>query len=171
MHIGQQYGPGGPENGEALLDRPGNPLAFTRELQLITSGLTLETAGIRAVKYIPDNDSGDNSENDFVIARFADAVLMKAEAMSRKGDNGAAQTLVQSLQYEGTTTISSVDDILNVRGRDLWWEGYRRNDRVRFGVYLAPYQLKEYVSDPKYVLFPIPADALANPNITQNPGY
>jgi hypothetical protein len=171
MHIGQQYGPGGPGVGEALLDRPGNPLFFTRELELITSGLTLETAGIRAVKYVPDNDSGDNAENDFVIARYADAVLMKAEAMARKGDTGGAQTLVQSLQYEGTTTISSVDDILTVRGRDLWWEGYRRNDRVRFGVYLAPYQLKEFESDPKYVLMPIPADALANPNITQNPGY
>ena len=169
--IGQQYGPGGPGVGEALSDRPGNPLAFTRELELITSGSTLETAGIRGIKYVPDNDNGDNAENDYVIARYADAVLMKAEAQARKGDMGGAQASVQSITNESDTNISSVDDLLDVRARELWWEGYRRNDRVRFGAFLDPVQLKDYQSDPKYILMPIPADALVNPNMTQNPGY
>jgi hypothetical protein len=171
MHIGQQYGPGGPATGEALKDRPGSPLVFTRELQLITSGSTLETAGIRAVKYVPDNAGGDNAENDMVLARYADAILMKAEAMARMSDLSAAQDLVQMLPNEASTNVGSVDDILEVRARELWWEGWRRNDRVRFGKFLDPVQLKNYQSDPKYVLMPIPADALVNPNITQNPGY
>ena len=171
MHIGQQYGPGGPDNGEALKDRPGAPLIFTRELTLITSGSTLETAGIRGVKYAPDNDGGDNADNDFVIARYSEAILMAAEAWARKGDVGTAQGLVNMIPNESTTTISSVDAILEVRARELWWEGWRRNDRVRFGVFLAPMDLKPYESDPKYVLMPIPADALVNPNISQNPGY
>jgi len=171
FHIGQQYGPGGPGVGPALKDRPGAPLIFTKELTLITSGTSLETAGIRGVKYVPDMVSGDNANNDFVIARYGEALLMKAEALARTGNVAGAQTIVQSFKNEKTTTIASVDDLLNVRARELWWEGWRRNDRVRFGKFLAPVQLKEYESDPKYVLFPIPADALANPNITQNPGY
>lgn len=172
FQIGQQYGPGGPNGGgEMLLDRPGNPLIFTEELTLITGGATLETAGIRGVKYVPDYADADNPNNDFVIARLADAYLMKAEAMARMGDTGGAQTIVQMLQHEGSTTVNSVDDILEVRARELWWEGWRRNDRIRFGVYLSPVQLKDYESDRRAVLMPIPADALANPNISQNPGY
>ncbi len=171
FQIGQQYGPGGPGVGVALTDRPGAPLIFTRELSLITSGTTLETAGIRGVKYVPDNVSGDNADNDFVIARYADALLMKAEALARTGDMGSAQTIVQQLSDESTTTINSVDNIIDVRARELWWEGWRRNDRVRFEQFLSPEGLKEYQSDPKYVLMPIPADALVNPNITQNLGY
>lgn len=171
FQIGQQYGPGGPGVGAALNDRPGNPLVFTKELTLITGGTTLETAGIRGVKYVPDNASGDNADNDFVIARYGEALLMKAEALARKGDLAGAQTIVQGFDHESSTSLSNVDDLLDVRARELWWEGWRRNDRVRFGKFLSPVQLKEYESDPKYVLFPIPAAALANPNITQNPGY
>ena len=154
-----------------LKDRPGNKLIFTPELTLITGGSTLETAGIRGVKYKPDFNNLDNPNNDVVIARYADALLMKAEAMARMSDTGGAQALVQQLPNESTTSISSVDNILDVRARELWWEGWRRNDRIRFGVYLSSRELKNYDSDPRAVLMPIPADALANPNIAQNPGY
>lgn len=171
FQIGQQYGPGGPGVGAELEDRTGQPLVFTEDLTLITGGTTLETAGIRGVKYIPDYADADNPNNDFVIARLADAYLMKAEAMARMGDTVGAQDIVQMLQHEGSTTIGSVDDILEVRARELWWEGWRRNDRIRFGVFLSPVELKNYESDPRAVLMPIPADALANPNISQNPGY
>lgn len=179
FQIGQQYGPGGPGVGDPLDDRLGNPLIFTKEVELVNSGSAIEVAGIRGVKYVPDyggsadgdNAGRDNADNDFVIARYADALLMKAEALARKGDTGGAQTLVQQLANEASTTISSVDDILDVRARELWWEGWRRNDRVRFGVYLSSMELKEYDSDPKYILYPIPAGALLNPNLVQNPGY
>lgn len=171
FQVGQQYGPGGPGVGDALTDRQDRPLVFTPEVNLIVGGNVLESAGIRGVKYMPDYGDNDNPNNDYVIARYADALLMKAEAMARMGDTGAAQTIVQSLTYEASTTIGSVDDILDVRARELWWEGFRRNDLIRFGQYLAPAQLKEYESDPRAVLMPIPADALANPNISQNPGY
>jgi hypothetical protein len=48
--VGQQFAP-----GVTPQDRNNNPLFFTPELTLITSGKTLETAGIRGVKYIPDS--------------------------------------------------------------------------------------------------------------------
>lgn len=171
FQIGQQYGPGGPGVGPALKDRLNNNLVFTKEITLITGGNSLEFAGVRGVKYVPDYNGGDNADNDFVVARYADALLMKAEALARKGDNGGAQTVVQTIDDESTTTISSVDDIYNVRGRELWWEGWRRNDMIRFGTFLNPRELKPIQSDPKYLLLPIPLAGTTNPNISQNPGY
>ena len=171
FQVGQQYGPGGPGVGPALEDRLGNPLVFTKEIQLITGGATLESAGIRGVKYVPDNAGGDNADNDFVIARYADALLMKAEALARKGDLAGAQTIVDTMTDETSTPVNSVDDIYNVRARELWWEGWRRNDMIRFGTFLNSRELKPYESDPKYLLYPIPLAGTTNPNITQNPGY
>ena len=66
---------------------------------------------------------------------------------------------------------NTLDGIYAERGRELWWEGWRRNDMIRFGKFLNQKALKPYVSDAKYSLFPIPAGALLNPNIKQNPGY
>ena len=171
MQIGQQYGPGGPGVGPMLEDRLGSKLVFTRELSLITDGATLESAGIRTVKYVPDYDSGDNVDNDFVIARYADALLMKAEALARKGDLGSAQSLVQQLDNESTTTVGSVDDMSDIRARELWHEGWRRSDMIRFGIFLDERELKPLVSDAKFLLMPIPLAGTTNPNITQNPGY
>jgi hypothetical protein len=171
FQIGQQYGPGGPGVGPSLMDRNNHPLVFTKEVQLITGGATLETAGIRTIKYVPDNASNDNPDNDFVVARYADALLMKAEAMARKGDNAGAQTIVNQMAGEESTVIGSVDALLDVRARELWWEGWRRNDMIRFGTFLGERELKPYVSDPKYLLYPIPLAGTTNPNISQNPGY
>jgi hypothetical protein len=42
---------------------------------------------------------------------------------------------------------------------------------ISFGKFLEERELKPYVSDAKYLLFPIPAEALFNANLTQNPGY
>ena len=64
-----------------------------------------------------------------------------------------------------------VDGIYAERTKELWWEGWRRNDMIRFGKFLAIRELKPYVSDNKYILYPIPADALFNANLKQNPGY
>jgi sugar lactone lactonase YvrE len=70
--------------------------------------------------------------------------------------------------------------ILDERGRELYWEGYRRTDLVRFGelttsTYLWPWKggvSNGMATDAKYNLFPLPAsDVSANPNLKQNPGY
>lgn len=77
------------------------------------------------------------------------------------------------------TTIN-LQNILDERGRELNFEGMRRQDLIRFGKftggsYLWPWKggVKEGTSIPDtYKLFPIPTTALqANPNLTQNPGY
>lgn len=85
-----------------------------------------------------------------------------------------ALALVNELRSKrGATSKSSVDltELLNERGRELYIEGWRRNDQIRFGTYTLPRPLKPG-NDPKRVLYPIPGPALSsNPNLKQNPGY
>jgi hypothetical protein len=64
--VGQQFAPG----GVTRLRRNNNPLFFY-ELTLITSGKTLETAGIRGVKYIPDSGNLNVPDNDLVLMRYS----------------------------------------------------------------------------------------------------
>ena len=119
------------------------------------------------------------------IFRFADVVLMVAEAKLRQAspDAAGALTLVNSVRtIRGATPWASVtlvnssnvadpNTLLAERGRELYWESWRRQDLIRFGVYLVPWALKTE-DDPKNLLFPIPSDQLiANPNLAQNPGY
>jgi starch-binding outer membrane protein, SusD/RagB family len=173
FQVGQQYAKGGVT---PLKDRKGNPLVFTPEISLIVSGSSIETAGIRAVKYVPDWLDLIAPDNDYVFYRYADALLMKAEAIVRGGTVGTGSTpaaIMLSLAARAGVTAApaTLDGIYAERGRELWLEGWRRNDMIRFGTFLKPRQLKPSDSDPKYVLLPIPAAALLNPNLKQNPGY
>jgi hypothetical protein len=168
--VGQQYD----QNGTALLDRKGNPLAFTPEVNIVETGNNLEVTGIRVMKYIIDYNHGDNADNDLVIYRYADVLLMKAEAMLRTGDAAGALAIVNQIRtarHASTLGSLNLDELLAERGRELYWEGGRRQDLIRFGKFLQAWQTKP-ASDPKYLLFPIPSSALAvNPNLVQNPGY
>jgi len=168
--IGQQVD----KNGVELDDRKGNKLAYTREVAAIETGNNLEVTGIRVIKYPIDYNGGDNADNDYVYLRYADVLLMKAEAQMRNGDAGAL-TIVNDLRTKrGATALASLnaDNLLAERGRELYWEGNRRTDMIRFGKFLAPFQEKPNTSGPERLLFPIPAAALAvNPNLEQNAGY
>jgi hypothetical protein len=168
--IGQQYD----QNGTALQDRKGNPLAFTPEVALVETGNNLEITGIRVIKYPIDYTGGDNADNDYVFFRYADVLLMKAEALLRGGDASGALTIVNQIRANrGATALGALtlDDLLAERGRELYWEGWRRQDLIRFGKFLNAWQEKP-ASGPERLLFPIPAADLAvNPNLEQNPGY
>jgi starch-binding outer membrane protein, SusD/RagB family len=168
--VGQQFGPGGVT---PLTDRNASPLVFTKELTIITSGATLETAGIRGIKYEPDNSNLEKPDNDYVLMRYSDALLMKAEAIAR-GGSGSLGTIAADLAArtgQAAVDLTSLDNIYAERGRELWWEGWRRNDMIRFGKFLNARALKSDVSATKCLLYPLPTAALYNPNITQNPGY
>ena len=70
-----------------------------------------------------------------------------------------------------TTNTFDPLTLLAERGREMYWEYVRRTDLIRFGVFLKPWPYKP-ADDVKYLLFPIPSQALAaNPNLKQNPGY
>jgi len=167
---GQQFN----ENGDELMDRGGNPLAFTREVSLIEAGANLEVTGVRVMKFAPDYVTGDQAETDYPIFRYADVLLMKAEALMRTGDEAGALAIVNDLRAERSATALtalSADALLDERGFELYWEGHRRQDMIRFGKYLDAYTEKGTTGTER-LLFPIPNTALAvNPNLTQNPGY
>ena len=99
---------------------------------------------------------------------------MKAEALLRTGAAGDALTIVNSIrEARGASDLGSLtlDNLLDERGRELYLELVRRQDLIRFGKFLDPWQLKDK-DDPKYLLFTIPNEQLAaNPNLKQNPGY
>lgn len=172
--LGQQYNQG----GTALQDRKGNPLSFTKAVKAVeTDPNTLEVTGIRVVKYPPDYSNGDNVDNDFVIFRYADVLLMQAEAYLRNAPANAslARDLVNTVRTRsGASTLGSVtlDQVLDERGRELYWEGWRRQDLIRFSKFLSPDELRTTASPESRLLFPVPAQQLAaNPNLSQNSGY
>ncbi len=160
---GQQFG----VDGEVLQDRGGNPLVFTPEVGLAGNN---ERAGIRVLKYHPSDFL------NLVLLRYADAYLMKIEAILRGGaptGGETAQSMLDNLRnVRGVESIpATLDEILNERGRELYWEGWRRNDQVRFGTFDDPWEGKTN-SDAFRLLYPIPQIALdSNPNLEQNPGY
>jgi len=192
FQIGQQFN----EMGVALKDRKGNPLAFNPAISpdMKEVGGNLEVTGIRVVKYPPDFSNGtknyeSNAGNDIVIFRYSDVVLMVAEAKLRAAaaDPAGALVLVNGLRAaRGAAALPSIklvgsgtvvqtlydpNAILTERGRELYWESVRRTDLIRFGVETQLYQYKPS-DDPKYLVFPIPNQALAaNPNLKQNTGY
>lgn len=169
--VGQQYNL---TTDEALQDRKGNALIFTREVSLRETGDNLEITGIRVVKYPYDYASaGDQKDNDWVVFRYSDVLLMKAEAQMRAGTGDPLAIVNQIRTQRGASALGTLTDqaLIDERGRELYWEGFRRQDLIRFGMYLQPWQEKPS-DDPKNLLFPIPSDQLAvNPNLTQNPGY
>jgi hypothetical protein len=123
-------------------------------------------------------------KNDFVVFRYADVLLMKAEALMRKNGGAATQEAVDLVNqvraraFPGddsklyTTSTLTLYAILAERGWELSGEGWRRNDLIRFGKYNDPCDFRPIAADEHYNLFPIPQDQInANPNLNQNPGY
>ena len=186
--IGQQYN----EAGVASKDRKGAPLAYDPTIanDMKETGTNLEVTGIRVVKYTPDFSNGGSSYggpsgNDIVIFRYADVLLMVAEAKMRAATTdvpGALALINQLRTARKAATVTSMPlvntadpvdpkTLLAERGREFYWEAQRRTDLIRFGVFLKPWQYKP-TDDEKYLVFPIPSQSLAaNPNLKQNPGY
>lgn len=171
--LGQQYAP----NGEALKERSGSPLSFTRDFTNSATGASSltdndEVSGIRLMKYNPS--FGVFKEHE-IFFRYSDAYLMKAEAMMRSGQDATA--MVNSLRIiRGASPIASVteQDMIDERGRELFVEFWRRNDLIRFGQFTKDWEFKEgsAVGNSDKHVFPIPASqVILNPNLVQNAGY
>lgn len=167
--VGQQYD----SLGNPLKDRPGNPLIFTKEFASRTS-LTgnNERNGIRVIKYHPSHGSYNRY---YVLARYADAYLMKIEAILRGGTSGddplTLYNDLRTIRSASPAASIDLDDILDERGRELYIEGWRRNDQVRFGTFTTPFPYMNN-SDAHRIVYPIPANALTtNPNLKPTEGY
>jgi len=134
--------------------------------------------GFRNLKYYPDATATDrNQSNDVAIFRYADILLMKAEAILR-GAGPTYNTTALSLANQLRTTRKAaplsalnLDGMLKERALELNWENTRRIDLIRFGKYENSWGYKTDV-DPNKRIFPVPSgELILNPTLTQNPGY
>lgn len=134
--------------------------------------------GIRNIKYYPDVTATDrNQSNDVAVFRYADILLMKAEAILRGATptyNATALSLVNQLRTTrkaAPMTTLALGDMLKERARELNWENTRRIDLIRFGRFEDSWGYKTD-ADPNKRVFPIPsAERILNPSLVQNPGY
>lgn len=133
-----------------------------------------KTAGARMKKYEFDPTAtfdGQACHNDIVLFRYADVLLMKAEAMVRNGENGQAPFDEVRNRVEAAKMECNLQNILDERLRELAWEGHRRQDLVRFGQYTKAINDRPETGAFTTV-FPIHQNTLAlNPNLTQNHKY
>ncbi len=171
---------------------------------------TFGTEGWSVYKYTNLNSDGTAGKNktfpdtDFPMFRLADVYLMYAEAVARGGAGGDKATavgyinalrergygdtahsideawLTASAPVGGTTSSIEYGNILNERMRELYWEGTRRTDLIRYDLFTSSsYVWSEKGGimagvgvDSRYNLFPIPqTDMGVNSNLQQNPGY
>ena len=151
------------------------PLAVEKNL---TASPYLETAGARMKKYEVDRTAysdGRLPDNDIVLYRYADVLLMKSEAKVRNGESGDEEMNAVRSRVGMPSLSATLDNILNERLLELVWEGWRRQDMIRFGTYCNQYDIHTPSEADKKgytTVFPIPEKVRElNPNLKQNPGY
>lgn len=141
------------------------------------------TDGARIIKWTYQSDGSLTSysvgmENDFILFRYADVVLMYVEALMRQGKTGEAAAVQEFKDIRtraGLEPMSAADltydNFLWERQHELVMEGWGRQDLIRFGKYLDKWWMKE-AGQERELLLPIPEEMRgANPKLQQNPGY
>lgn len=178
--LGFLVGPQFAANGTRLLDisaeaddPDGEPLTFTPEINMLTPN-SYRQAGARVGKFEFATGARQSLSNDFPIFRYGDILLMKAEVMMRGGNTAGALDFVNQVrQRAGADPLTTIDNdiLLAERGREVFAEGYRRSDLIRFGRYNDAWWEKP-ASASTANIFPIPQGQRdVNADLIQNPGY
>lgn len=152
---------------------------FPWEIKLDLSGSQYEKmAGARMKKYEIDKTNikdGKLIGNDIVLFRYADVLLMKSEAKVRNGENGDTELDEVRTRVGAMPRDATLESLLDERLLELAWEGWRRQDLIRFGRYHKAYSQRPQLPGEESgytTVFPIPQSILdLNPNLTQNKGY
>ena len=166
-----------PDNNSALY-QPGTSTEGPVPYEIIpATGIRSQpmNAGIKWIKWQLDpNTQGGNAGNDIAFIRYADILLIKAEAMARQGDLMGALPYVNMIRERSNAeefTAITLDDILEERNRELAFEMTRRRDLIRFGEFTNAWEWKPE-SESYRTIYPIPQAAInANPKLQQNQGY
>ena len=165
-----------------------NPMDVVVDFKEDVPNQILKFAGARMSKYEVDNTTSSylNHNNDKVFWRYADALLLAAEAKVRMGQSGDAEVNeIRDRVQAGQKSNVTLQDILDERMFEFSYEGMRRQDQIRFGTYTEPTTdryagVHHNVATGDYVVdntgfttvFPIPTSVLElNTKLTQNPGY
>ena len=209
-HYGANSGWGGYRATKALADLFTDPTGATDKRamfttpnfgtspsQFIINNVTVFAEGVHVAKYRNiRSDAGavsdvtnNFSDVDFAVFRLPEMYFIYAEAFLRGGTGADATTAKDYLNLVRTRAGATpafgpsdltLQNILDERGRELYWEGHRRTDLIRYnllttGTYLWPLKggvLNGTAVLPRYNLFPIPDDnRTANSNLSQNLGY
>ena len=165
-----------------------NPMDVVVDFKEDVPNQILKFAGARMSKYEVDNTTSPylHHNNDKVFWRYADALLLAAEAKVRMGQSGDAEVNeIRDRVQAGQKSNVTLQDILDERMLEFSYEGMRRQDQIRFGTYTEPTTdryagVHHNVATGDYVVdntgfttvFPIPTSVLElNTKLTQNPGY
>lgn len=158
----------------------GEPLEY-KPLKLklnLTGSPYVKTAGARMAKYEVDRTShsdGRQPDNDIVLFRYADVLLMKAEAKVRNGEDGFWELNQVRRRVGMPDRNATIENILEERLLELVWEGWRRQDLIRFGLFHQSYDQREQLSNEANgytTVFPIPQKCIdLNPRLEQHVGY
>ncbi len=155
-------------------DPDGPPITIRVELNELKPNAWRE-AGARVAKFEIAPGSNENLDNDFPVFRYADVLLMKAEALWRQ-DAGSVEALALVNQVRDRADVDpftelTAENLLAERGREMFFELQRRTDQIRFGVWGDAWWAKEEKPE-CYELFPIPDVQLqSNPRLVQNECY
>ena len=166
------------------------PLAVKVDFSAADDPHAMKCAGARMKKYEFDKSTTQqySFNNDLVIWRYADALLLKAEAEYRMGNKAEALTIVNEVRARVAATPRTeltLNDILDERMLELAWEGVRRPDQIRFCTFTEPTADRfkgvthnasagDYNDDTQgyTMVYPIPYAVLnLNKKLNQNPGY
>lgn len=172
-------------DGTIIMTPHGRPLIHTVDMVLNEVGpdgwgWINQEEGARIKKWEFEPGLSTSMENDFHIFRLSDVYLMKAEAIVRNGgDNSVATSLVNTIRARAFSDPAklyaavTLENIYKERRFELAWEGFTRQDMIRFGKFLQPRApFKPYTSASKYLLYAIPQAAIdANSKLIQNDGY
>lgn len=203
--VGQQYINGytyppsrnvivaGPASQRVIDAGTSQPVNFNPNFTLFSDASPAgRLVGVRNIKYFPSASSGQNGsdmDNDFVIFRLAEIYFIKAEAELRLGINtDDALNLINKIRTRAygdqshniSTAQLTLPFLLQEKGREMAYEGVRRDDLIRFEVagdgpyFTAARTVGSKPKDPDqhWMVFPIPTKQItANGNLTQNPGY
>lgn len=168
------------EGNQILLDDGVTPLVYEPwNVALDVSGKPYEkTAGARMKKYEVDKTGlkdGKLLDNDIVLFRYADMLLMQSEAKVRNGENGDAELNLVRSRVGMAPRAATLENLLDERMMELAWEGWRRQDMIRFGVFTRSYSCRPQLPGEENgytTVFPIPEKVIdMNPQLHQHKGY
>lgn len=178
------------EDGATGKDLEYMPLAVKVDFTATDDPHAMKCSGARMKKYEFDKSTTQqfSFNNDLVIWRYADALLLKAEAEYRMDNKAEALTIVNEVRGRVAATPRTeltLNDILDERMLELAWEGVRRQDQIRFCTFTEPTADRfkgvthnasagDYNDDTQgyTMVYPIPYAVLnLNKKLHQNPGY